>query len=136
RRVFRIHSLFVLTDTSPTEIYTLFPTRRSSDLHSGLGEESCAGPAHRPESLDHGPAVGRILSCGIESRDRRGGHAESSDELVLGHAVDDGREGGRRPGGGRLGVGDELVDGGQSGAESTAGEDLVDVALPNAEVFP
>src|SRR5699024_6846472 len=58
-----------------------------------------------------------------------------SDEFVLGHAVDDGREGGRRPGGGRLGVGDEFVDGGQSGAEPTAGEDLVDVALPNAEVF-
>src|SRR5699024_10418047 len=99
------------------------------------GEESCAPAAHRPESLDHGSAVGRILSCGIESGDRRGGHAESSDEFVLGDTVDDGVKSGLRPGGGRLGVGDELVDGGQSGAESAAGDDLVDVALTDSEVF-
>src|SRR5699024_12332146 len=37
--------------------------------------------------------------------------------------------------GGARGVADEPVDGGQSGAESAAGDDLVDVALTDSEVF-
>ena len=108
----------------------------ADDAQSRLGEKAGGGSAHGSESLDDGGGFAGVAAGVVQGSNHRGGHTEAADEFVLGDAVDDGGEGFVRPcfDGGR--IIDEFFDGGKTGAEFAAGEDLVDVVLADAEVFP
>ena len=69
---------FFFNDTATTEIYTPFPTRRSSDLHDRVlvkrveSDQKTAGGIIIPDTAQEKPMEGEVLEVGSGARDEVG----------------------------------------------------------------
>src|SRR3989449_10706867 len=73
--------LFFFNDTATTEIYTLFPTRRSSDLGLGARAWRPSGPALRVKSV---PVLPRLHAITDERIARRPDLSTVAQQLAVG----------------------------------------------------